>query len=362
MFGSQMLGTATGLVLVYIVLSLIVTSAKETVEAVLKTRSKDLERGIEEIFRSAGGKAGPNLQAFYDQPLISALYRGSSYAAAKSANDLPAYIPAKNFSAAVLSMYHVSNATALDVPSIRTAASQGDSAVAKAVVQAIDLGAKELEQLRTELESWYDSVMDRVAGWYKRRSQIMLFLNGLVIAIALNANSIIIAQSLYVDDALRSRVDALASEVHDASAKAQAAAAAPTATLPARATSISVTDCSGAHPDATVSPSDFNACVSDLDQRLRSTGLPVGWTELGRTRARSYVLCSADKCEPLRSEQQLLRFAAGLLLLLFGYLGTAAALALGAPFWFDVLNKIMVVRSTVKPQEKSADEGSKDAR
>ena len=74
------------------------------------------------------------------------------------------------------------------------------------------------------------------------------------------------------------------------------------------------------------------------------------------------MLCSADKCEPLRSERQLLRFAGGLLLLLFGYLGTAAALALGAPFWFDVLNKIMVVCSTVKPQEKSAEEGSKDAR
>lgn len=358
-----MLGTATGLVLVYIVLSLIVTSAKETVEAVLKTRSKDLERGIEEIFRSAGGKGGPSLQAFYDQPLVSALYRGSSYAAAKSANELPSYIPARNFSAAVLGMYRASPTAALDVPSIRSAALQGDSPVAKAVVQAIDMGANELEQLRAELESWYDSVMDRVAGWYKRRSQLVLFLNGLVIAIALNANSIIIAQSLYVDDALRSRVDALASEVHDASGPGQATPGPPTARpLPAAATSAPVTDCSAAGPGVTVSSRDFNNCVSDLDERLRSTGLPVGWTELGRTRARSYVLCSRDACQKLESQQALLRFAGGLLLLLFGYLGTAAALALGAPFWFDVLNKIMVVRSTVKPQEKSAEEGSKDAR
>jgi hypothetical protein len=39
---------------------------------------------------------------------------------------------------------------------------------------------------------------------------------------------------------------------------------------------------------------------------------------------------------------------------------TAFAITLGAPFWFDVLNKIMVVRSTVKPAEKSGDEASKD--
>jgi hypothetical protein len=33
---------------------------------------------------------------------------------------------------------------------------------------------------------------------------------------------------------------------------------------------------------------------------------------------------------------------------------------LGAPFWFDLLNKVMVVRSTVKPHEKSPEESSDD--
>jgi hypothetical protein len=46
--------------------------------------------------------------------------------------------------------------------------------------------------------------------------------------------------------------------------------------------------------------------------------------------------------------------------MLLGWLLTAIAISLGAPFWFDALNKIMVVRSTVKPREKSRDEGSKD--
>jgi len=42
-----------------------------------------------------------------------------------------------------------------------------------------------------------------------------------------------------------------------------------------------------------------------------------------------------------------------------GWLLTAIAISLGAPFWFDALNKIMVIRSTVKPTEKSKDEASK---
>ena len=44
----------------------------------------------------------------------------------------------------------------------------------------------------------------------------------------------------------------------------------------------------------------------------------------------------------------------------FGWLMTAFAVMLGAPFWFDMLNKFMVIRSTVKPREKSREEGSED--
>ena len=46
--------------------------------------------------------------------------------------------------------------------------------------------------------------------------------------------------------------------------------------------------------------------------------------------------------------------------MLIGWLITAFAATLGAPFWFDTLNKIMVIRSTVKPTEKSLPEGSED--
>jgi hypothetical protein len=48
------------------------------------------------------------------------------------------------------------------------------------------------------------------------------------------------------------------------------------------------------------------------------------------------------------------------LVVLIGWLITAGALSLGASFWFDTLNKIMVIRNTVKPEEKSQTEGSKD--
>jgi hypothetical protein len=43
-----------------------------------------------------------------------------------------------------------------------------------------------------------------------------------------------------------------------------------------------------------------------------------------------------------------------------GWLLTVLAISLGAPFWFDTLNRLMVIRSTVKPHEKSKEQESKD--
>ena len=45
---------------------------------------------------------------------------------------------------------------------------------------------------------------------------------------------------------------------------------------------------------------------------------------------------------------------AGLLSLIAGWVMTAFAVTLGAPFWFDILSKLMVVRSTMKPGEKGS--------
>lgn len=48
------------------------------------------------------------------------------------------------------------------------------------------------------------------------------------------------------------------------------------------------------------------------------------------------------------------------LLKVIGWLITALAISLGSAFWFDTLNKIIVIRSTVKPHEKSQEEASED--
>lgn len=51
--------------------------------------------------------------------------------------------------------------------------------------------------------AWYDAVGERSTGWYKRATQLRLFVVGLLLAAAVNINPFVIGPRLWHDDALR---------------------------------------------------------------------------------------------------------------------------------------------------------------
>lgn len=92
-------------------------------------------------------------------------------------------------------------------------------------------------------------------------------------------------------------------------------------------------------------PPDLQQLLAELDE----SGPLVGWVPLPQATCDS----QGENCViPIW----------GYITMMSGWVVTALATALGAPFWFDVLNKFMVIRSTVKPREKSREEGSEDRR
>ena len=211
----------------------------------------------------------------------------------------PSYIPGSVFSAAITDM-------------IETGERLPDK-----VRQAYDalerLSGGDAVRRRKELEDWYDGAMDRASGWFKRRTQTNLFFIGLGAAVLLNINAVTIAQYLNTSDAQRAQVIGAAGML-----------AAP-----------------GSAPAGT-----FDTQLAEaLHVRLAEIGLPIGWS--GATRRWMFP----TEGEPIASG----------VLVAAGWLITALAAMLGAPFWFDVLNRLMVIRSTVKPKEKSPDERSEDS-
>lgn len=301
MFGSTILEVAVGMVFVYLLLSLICSALNEIIESWFKMRARDLEKGLLTIF-SEPDKAGEISKLFFDHPMIKAL--GTN----------PSYIPSRTFSLALWNIASTAGQTGAgavavtrDLAKIRaTITALPNEKIRRVLLMHVDEAGNDFDRARENVERWYDDVMDRVSGWYKRRTQWILVVLGLGLAAGLNVDTLKIADRLYNDTPLRTTITA-AAEGYAAASKE-----------------------SGQVADQEIQ--------KNFD-RLQGLGLPIGWTE-------------KDRPDSLGS----------FLVKVFGLLLTAIAISLGAPFWFDVLNKFMVVRSTIKPHEKSQETPSKDRR
>ena len=332
MLGSDVLDIAVGLVLIYLLLSLIMTAVQEAVAAMLKSRAANLQRAVTELLQGDQSLVA----AFYNPPLIYALHRGSRGVSAPGGEGPPAPAPAAAPAPGTAPAPAVAPAPAM--PSSRPSyipreifaavlidlAKRGElkGELNQAYQGLSRFAGNDLVRLRREIEVWYDSAMDRAAGWYKRHTQLMLFLMGLAVALLLNVNSVTLAQYLAVNPQEREFANRLAEQV-------------------ARSPSL---------------PTEQS--VRTYRNQLDAIRLPVGWSNAA-VRELQQVFPAPPKNGPW-GPLFYLGWVGALLSLLIGYGITALAITLGAPFWFDLLNRIMVIRSTVKPTEKSPDEPSED--
>ena len=82
----------------------------------------------------------------------------------------------------------------------------GDSSLGSQLRPLLGEAGKDLAAFRESLEKWFDDSMDRVSGWYRRKSQIATVLVAIVVAVGLNASTIRIAERLSNDPTVRAAV------------------------------------------------------------------------------------------------------------------------------------------------------------
>lgn len=333
MFGSAILDVAVGLVFVFLIASLICAAIREGAESWFKTRAVYLEQGIRELLcDDKNTELAPRL---YGHPLISALYKGS-YDEKKikgrrwwEPTSLPSYIPSRNFALALLDVVArgpVASSSAQPSKCISFAdlnaaiATIQVESVKRLFLSALDVAHGDIAEVQGYVQKWYDSAMDRVAGWYKRRTQIYLFALGFLVAVLANINAITIARFLYRDPGRRAALVASASNL----------------------------------------PASLGSNTGNIDTllvRLNGIDLPVGWIGGASGSLRKTENASPERVSTPADPPVLTRILAQASIwssVLFGWLITAFAISLGAPFWFDLLSRFMEIRSTVKPQEESS--------
>ena len=374
---SDALEVAIGLSFIFLLLSLVMTALQEAVESVSRQRGKRLIQGFEELLSDPARRAAAVdvVRAIYEHPQIHSLYRGD-FDGAKAKNQLPSYIPSRNFALALIDQVLAFRLDAADThgaslsPSatpaerLRLAAERIQSEpLRKAILQAVDMAAGDMEKVQKNLEAWFDSGMDRVSGWYRRQTHHFMFVVGLVLSVALNINALVIADGLAQNATLRRAVAAGAESYTQTHTAPAPKAAEPAASTPPPVPPSAATPAPGVAPAPAAPPVTPPAAAPDTGRGrvpeeavgiIQNLGLPIGWGATGRS---SIVrMASYHGTEPWAPVAHF-----GIWLTLgFGWLMTALAVTLGAPFWFDLLNKLVVIRATVKPHEKSREEGSQD--
>ena len=334
MFGSETLEVAIGLAVLFSFMSLFASAARETIEAWYQDRGLLIHKAMAELFSADGDENSPTLAQFYNSIAISPLFRGA-YKGVKG--KLPSYITPGNFSNTIIDMARQEANVAPGTPMAVWIDKLGDTRISQLVRLAFQSSGKDPDKTRAFLESWFNSQMDRVAGWYKRSTHVILLIIGFLSAVALNVDAVAITKHLYRNDAVR--------EVIVAHAQSK-----PPATLSANST-----------PAAPPPPTDQSQAMASQVGELRDYGFPIGWSWQSQWPTPDPQCALDTAATPGKPCALDTMGVSAILLMVFGWLVTAFGISLGAPFWFDVLNKFMVVRSTVKPNEKSPPEASKDA-
>jgi hypothetical protein len=310
MFGSNILEVVIGMIFAFLLLSMVCSAVNEFIEALIKNRAKDLERGIGELLGDPANTTN-FIDKLYNHGMVNSLFKGSYPPDSKS--DLPSYIPAQNFALAVMDLVKNPPPAGITLPPNLAMALRNFQAQAKGDAATFQAG----------LEDWYNTGMDRVSGWYKRRTQWILVALGLIVAIAVNADAVNIARAIANDASLRQALVATA----------QARAGQP---VPPGGNSKAVEE-------------QFH---EDL-KSLNGLGLPIGW-ELSQA-AKASSAATGDQGDWWQRTLKSAQAAAIAVVEILeehslGWILTAVAISMGAPFWFDLLNKFVAVRSSPKPQ------------
>ena len=318
-----------GLSFIFFIFSLVCSAVTEWIATKFQWRARMLEVAIENLFSGSESptEAGKSLaKEFWNHPLIQSLQRPKGVnllqntetkkkapaASAKAKILRPSYIPSRTFVLAlldigahahlektnsVLAYNRDEQALALAKVSLQDSINGiGNDAIRNALLTLYRDADGKLEQFRKSGEQWFDDSMERVSGWYKRYAKKVLWITALAIVITLNVDTLQIGQTLWRDDAARAL---LVSQAQQATQQ--------------------------------------GAGQTNAAKAVKALPVPIGW-KLFDTGTGS---------------QQIPNTAVSILAKILGLLLSAAALTLGAPFWFDLRSKVVRVRGTGAPPPAS---------
>jgi hypothetical protein len=316
------LDLAIGISFIYLLLALVCTTINETIAGIFNSRGRTLEKGIGELLHDK------ELQAkLYAHPLIKGLQQGAKERS-------PSYIASNKFALALMDIL-TGSSPASDDKALQAGIEALHNPATKTLLTAVLQDRSRPGGPQQHIERWYEESMNRVSGWYKRGSQVRIFVLAITVTLLMNADSLRMLKTLWNNPTL--------SAVLVESAKERLQKGRPDVEEQPMVTYDDPNDPTASTPTAIP---ERDMITQDERQLLgQVTGWQgewyTEWLHLGNGKKLTwdgfwswigYLLANR----------------------LGGWLITILAVSLGAPFWFDTLNKFMNVRNAGKPPAKSS--------
>ncbi len=329
MLGLQTLDVVIGLIFIYLLLASVCTVTMEVMAGIFDRRTRNLRLGIMNLLGEPQPGIGrrvshavkrvvPKLgsQDKADSGLINEFYSHPLIKTLQEDGTPPSYIPPAAFALTIVDIFAPSQGMGRTVENFTTGVKtrlQEPSDLRRNLLILVDESGQDMAKLKANLEEMFNNSMERVAGWYKNKTQVPLLIFALLLCTLTNADTLRLAKSLYNDGALRAALVAQAQE--DAKQWPLARAGGAQEAVP-----------------------KLDGSVSEI-KRL---GLKIGWDQ-----EEWQALVKDWESQEKWPKEWPFR--------LFGILITSLAVSLGAPFWFDFLNRLVNIRAVGKsPDEKKA--------
>ena len=267
------------------------------------------------------------------------------------------YLPANTFADAVVGLLAVPESTMLlnptpavgapppvsfqDVTSthlVMTIANLKDPH-AKKLLSSVLAGTRTIQEARQRLAAWFNESMDRVSGSYKRRVQLWLYIWSTLLVLCLNIDTIDIARRLLADTQFRT---VLADSATDFITKTNMAAS---SAGQSNKLAMLQEDISRLKLPLGWGPSISNGFANSIPEWVL-THFPLRlqryeWDTNAPPNLLVSGLLSSTIPTPSTPEDWWLK--------LLGLIITIGAISQGAPFWFDILNKVTNLRAAGRP-------------
>jgi hypothetical protein len=230
MFGSIALDVAIGLVLVYLLYSLLITIIGEMVATWLGLRARILRKSIERMLNDEYDEKGFSILRllvkfflvefkgfkysfagrFYNHPSIIYLSQGNKKYLISFSQGKPAYISQENFSDTIVQLFRNKGNGINDMEKINFCLKFNTLHIQPQTLahfrNLLNDSNNDINTFKEKLNQWFNDTQGRANGWYKKKLQLILFWLGFLIAISFNVDSIKIAKQLSKDKDARNQL------------------------------------------------------------------------------------------------------------------------------------------------------------